>query len=87
MSLEVTSIDITKKVCVICGEQDDRQVSKLGEKECQGLSLAAKNYKGCDTTSRIYGIGKGVVLKKALNDSNFKNQAKVFMNTSSHSTI
>ena len=44
-------------------------------------------FTGCDTTSRIYGIGKGVVLKKALNDSNFKNQAKVFMNTSSHSTI
>ncbi|KAH3893813.1 hypothetical protein DPMN_017965 [Dreissena polymorpha] len=44
MSLEETSKDITEKVCVICKEQDDRPVSKLGEKGCQGLSLAAKNY-------------------------------------------
>ena len=44
-------------------------------------------FTGCDTTSRIYGIGKGLVLKKAVKDSNFKTQAEVFMNTSSPTDI
>ena len=41
-------------MCVICGEQDDRQVSKLGEKGCQGLSLDAKNYKGLRTNKLVF---------------------------------
>ena len=33
---------------------------------------------GCDTTSRLHGIGKGVALKKIKSNANFLEQAKVF---------
>lgn len=33
---------------------------------------------GCDTTSRLFGIGKGTALKKAQTDSYFRQQANVF---------
>ena len=37
---------------------------------------------GCDTTSRLFGIGKGVVLTKA-NYPLFTDQANIFLNNSS----
>ena len=37
---------------------------------------------GCDTTSRIDGIEKGTSLKKFCESHHFRNQAKVFNNTS-----
>lgn len=36
---------------------------------------------GCDTTSRMFGIGKGVALRKVKSDPHFRKQAEVFMNT------
>ena len=33
---------------------------------------------GCDTTSRVHGIGKAAALKKYANSLNFREQAKVF---------
>jgi len=33
---------------------------------------------GCDTTSRVYGIGKVAALKKYANSLHFREQAKVF---------
>jgi hypothetical protein len=33
---------------------------------------------GCDTTSRLYGIGKGVSLKKIKSSHLFREQANVF---------
>ena len=33
---------------------------------------------GCDTTSRIYGIGKATALKKAMTKEHFRKQAQVF---------
>ena len=33
---------------------------------------------GCDTTSRVHGIGKGAALKKYANSLHFRKQAKVF---------
>ena len=32
----------------------------------------------CDTTSRIYGIGKATALKKAMSNEHFRKQAQVF---------
>lgn len=34
---------------------------------------------GCDTTSRVFGIGKGVVIKHMLNATDFKSHAGVFL--------
>ena len=44
---------------------------------------------GCDTTSRLYGIGKGASLKKFKACSTFREQAKVFDNhsVSTHDVI
>lgn len=38
---------------------------------------------GCDTTSRIFGIGKAVALTLMKEDSNFREQAEVFYNSNS----
>jgi len=38
---------------------------------------------GCDTVSRIHGMGKGLALKKALDSPHFIQQANVFMNPKS----
>jgi alpha-D-ribose 1-methylphosphonate 5-triphosphate synthase subunit PhnL len=37
---------------------------------------------GCDSTSRLFGIGKGIVLKR-LNQEYLKAQGQLFMNTTS----
>lgn len=36
---------------------------------------------GCDTTSRLFGLGKGLPLKKIKNDALFQQQARVFGST------
>ena len=33
---------------------------------------------GCDTTSRMFGVGKGVALKKLISDDHLKDQAVLF---------
>ena len=45
--------------------------------------LYAHAFLGCDTTSRIFGFGKGLVLKLVQDESNFLQQATVFMNATS----
>ena len=52
----------------------------LGPKVCDNL-LFIHAILGCDSTSRLFGIGKGLALKKVKNDSNFLKQAKVFSQT------
>ncbi|KAK3735524.1 hypothetical protein QZH41_001205 [Actinostola sp. cb2023] len=43
-----------------------------------GSILFIHAFVGCDTTSRLHGIGKGAVLKKFVNSPYFREQAKVF---------
>ena len=55
----------------------------LGESICQRL-LFAHAFLGCDTTSRLYGVGKGVALKQLLTkNSMFLTAADVFLNRES----
>ena len=42
---------------------------------------------GCDTTSILYGIGKGLPLRKVKNNPLFKQQADVFMRAASKEDI
>jgi len=49
----------------------------LGPKVCDNL-LFIHAILGCDSTSRLFGIGKGMALKKVKNDTSFLEQAKVF---------
>ena len=49
----------------------------LGPKLCDHL-LFVHAMSGCDTTSRLFGLGKGVAVQKIENDPVFYNQAKVF---------
>ena len=42
---------------------------------------------GCDTTSRLFGIGKGVPLRKLKSDSHFRQQAEVFKNKTSKEEV
>ena len=41
----------------------------------------------CDTTSRLYGIGKAVPLKKISTNSHFRTQAELFNQKMSHNDI
>lgn len=50
---------------------------KLGNDICQNI-LFIHAVLGCDTTSRLYGIGKGVSLKKYQTDGQFRQLATVF---------
>lgn len=50
---------------------------QLGEDVCSNI-LFIHAILGCDTTSRLHGIGKGVALKKFINSPYFREQAKVF---------
>jgi hypothetical protein len=55
----------------------------FGESICQRL-LFAHAFLGCDTTSRLYGVGKGVALKQLLTkNSMFLTAADVFLNRES----
>ena len=49
----------------------------LGIRVCENI-LFGHALLGCDTTSRVFGIGKGVVLKLLKNDENFNVLAEVF---------
>ena len=44
-------------------------------------------YSGFDTVSRIYGIGKPQLLKKAISDPYFKCQANVFLKDSNQDQV
>ncbi|VDI12837.1 Hypothetical predicted protein [Mytilus galloprovincialis] len=52
--------------------------TSLGEETCTFLTFVHAIL-GCDTTSRVYEIGKGLALKKVMNNDHFKEQAVVFM--------
>jgi len=51
--------------------------SALGLNTCANI-LFVHAVLGCDTTSRLHGIGKGVALKKIITDALFREQAGVF---------
>ncbi len=50
---------------------------QLGSELCESI-LFVHGILGCDTTSRLYGIGKGASLKKFKTNAAFREQAKVF---------
>ena len=50
---------------------------KLGPEVCHLLPFVHA-ITGCDTTSRLFGIGKGIALKKLRTDPHFKHQAEIF---------
>ena len=50
---------------------------QLGPEVCTHI-LFLHAVLGCDTTSRLYGIGKGISLKKFKSSEHFREQAKVF---------
>ena len=51
----------------------------LGDNICRMLPFL-HSVTGCDTTSRMFGVGKGVALKKLINDGHLKQQALLFNN-------
>ena len=57
-----------------------RTKSALGLDVCSNI-LFVHALLGCDTTSRILGIGKPVALRKLKTDAHFRVQAAVFSNT------
>ncbi|KAK3732581.1 hypothetical protein QZH41_004976 [Actinostola sp. cb2023] len=56
--------------------------AQLGEDICNNI-LFIHAILGCDTTSRLYGIGKGAAIKKYADSQYFREQAKVFDDFSS----
>ena len=54
---------------------------KLGQDTCH-LILFAHALLGCDSTSRIHGVGKGLALKRLIEDNDFRTSAAVFMQKS-----
>ena len=50
---------------------------KLGQEICRHI-LFIYAISGCDGTSRMYGIGKGLPLKKFVRDTHFLEDVKVF---------
>ena len=50
---------------------------KLGQEICRHI-LFIQAISGCDTTSRLYGIGKGLTLKNFVTDIHFREHVKVF---------
>ena len=50
---------------------------QLGLAVCDHL-LFIHAFLGCDTTSRVYGLGKGAALKKFISSAYFREQAEVF---------
>ena len=55
---------------------------KLGLEICNNI-LFLHAILGCDTTSQLYGIGRGTSLKKFKSSKHFQMQAKVFSTTTS----
>ena len=60
----------------------NRTANMLGQTTCKHLPFVHA-ISGCDTTSRLYGIGKGMVLKKCISSGYFREQAEVFFDSSS----
>ena len=58
----------------------------LGPDTCQLLPFVHA-ISGCDTTSRLFGIGKGVPLKKLKSNPDFKQQAEIFSRESTRDDI
>lgn len=59
-----------------------KTITILGTQVCKLLPFIHA-VTGCDTTSRLYSVGKAVALKKAKNDKHFTRQGEIFMNTAS----
>ena len=59
---------------------------KLGEETCHVLPFIHAIF-GCDTTSRLFGIGKSSVIKKATNDKSFLNHAQTFCSIQNKATF
>lgn len=59
---------------------------KLGLDTCELLPVIHA-ITGCDTTSRMFGIGKEAVLRKVISDSDMKEYANVFLRQSSMAEI
>ena len=55
--------------------------TSLGEKLCYLLPIIHA-IGGCDTTSRLYGIGKGLPLKKAMSNTSFEKQLEQVLDCS-----
>ena len=58
---------------------------QLGPRVCTHI-LFMHAILGCDTTSRLYGIGKGAALKKFITNYDFREQATVFGTPSASTT-
>ena len=58
----------------------------LGLAVCELLPVVHA-FSGCDTTSHIYGVGKGVLLKKATSESWFRDEMSVFLQDVSHDLV
>ena len=58
----------------------------LGQDLCKALPFVHA-ITGCDTTSRLFGVGKGQALKKATQDLHFKECANSFSSVSSREDI
>ena len=56
--------------------------NKLGENICRNI-LFVHAFLGCDTTSRLFGIGKAAGLKLVKENEAFREQAKVFRSVNS----
>lgn len=54
----------------------------LGSTVCDNI-LFVHAILGCDTTSRMFGLGKGLALNKFMRNADFYEQAKVFGQTGS----
>ena len=51
--------------------------SKLGQETCDAI-LLIHALLGCDTTSRLYSIGKGVALQKFKRENSFRRLSQIF---------
>ena len=60
---------------------EPKQSSKKNRVWCIKQTETLLGPMGCDTTSRLYGLGKGIAMKKIKNDVLFQQQAKVFSST------
>ncbi|WAR19045.1 hypothetical protein MAR_000883, partial [Mya arenaria] len=63
-----------------------KTIHVLGE-EVRKLLVFIHAFTGCDTTSRLYGIGKGATLKKTVSDEKIRNHASIFLKDSLHDEI
>ncbi|KAG1683759.1 hypothetical protein GQR58_009762 [Nymphon striatum] len=81
---------------VLCTKLEDNNVRTLKASDDADLLIAQKvlehlpfvhTIAWCDTTSRLFGIGKGVPLKKIKDDTEFGKQAEVFSKQSTKEEV